>query len=212
MTPSKLFVCALAACVAAGCSDAASEAPPAPAAELQPAAPETVDAPVAETAPPLAAAPLAPDAAALPEALPPAATARPRPKRSASAPTPETVSAEDHVPLESLLRAPQEAGSSPKPPLDLSKASDADEPLPVPPPFGGLERWKDRVHVERRSDPIGRPGPKQGTYSETEAGVRVPVDESVSLEGGVRVDSRSEPGAEEPERESIPRVGVEVKF
>ena len=68
------------------------------------------------------------------------------------------------------------------------------------------------MHVERRSEPIGRAGPRQGTYSETEASVRVPVDDSVSLEGGVRVDQRNEPGSEDPERRSIPRVGVEVTF
>jgi hypothetical protein len=59
---------------------------------------------------------------------------------------------------------------------------------------------------------MGRAGPHQGTHSETEASVRLPVDDSVSLEGGVRVDSRDHPRVEEPKRSSIPRVGVEVRF
>lgn len=201
VTPSRLVVCALAF-LAAGCSEPAPDAAPAPALPPVAAVEPALETPVpdATPAPPLDATPLAPDATALPDALPAAAA-------------PQTATAENHLPLESLLLPP---GSGPpakkQAPLDLSKASAKGEPLPVPPPYGGIERWKDRLRLERRSDPIGRPGAKQGTYSETEAGVRLPVDDAVSLEGGVRVDSRSEPGGDEPQRQSIPRVGVEVKF
>ena len=45
----------------------------------------------------------------------------------------------------------------------------------------------------RRSAPRAR---VRARPAETEAGLRIPVDESVSLEGGVRVDSREEPGRE----------------
>ena len=75
-----------------------------------------------------------------------------------------------------------------------------------------LEEWKDRVRLERHTEATGPAGPKQGSVSQTDAGVRIPVDESVSLEGGVRVDQRDDPKAEEPVRKSIPRVGVEVRF
>jgi hypothetical protein len=68
------------------------------------------------------------------------------------------------------------------------------------------------VRVKRRSETIGPAGPRQSTAYETEAGLRVPLDDSVSLEGGVRVDERDKPGVEESDRKSIPRVGVEVRF
>ena len=68
------------------------------------------------------------------------------------------------------------------------------------------------MRLERHSEQVGPAGPRQGTHSETEAALRIPVDKSVSLEGGVRVDSREDPSLKEPVRKSTPRVGVEVKF
>lgn len=114
-----------------------------------------------------------------------------------------------HVPLESLLRTPLDP---PKKTLDLRTLRDKPVAAAAPTTPGALDLWKDRVHVERHTEATGPSGPRQGKVSQTDAGLRVPVDDSVSLEGGVRVDQREEPGIEKPERKSIPRVGVEVKF
>jgi len=118
---------------------------------------------------------------------------------------------ESHVPLESLMRAPRASGRSLEPPLDLRGLREPSSPPVIAPPTA-LDRWRGRVRLNRRSEAIGPAGPRQGTLSETEAGLRVPLDDSVSLEGGVRVDQREEPGVEAPERKSSPRVGVEVRF
>ena len=117
--------------------------------------------------------------------------------------------------LEDLLRIP--AGTAPRadgtggdsididtPPTESGKAST--------PERSTLDRLRDSVHLESRSEPIGPKGPRQGKRSETDAGIRVPLDDAVSVEGGVRVDRREDPGLPEAERKSTPRVGVEVKF
>ena len=208
---------ALAAVVALGCSEEAPETP----------APDDSEGISFEVAPPpvgeqsqlfAEGVPLAEAVAPVPEtppaATPPAPEKRERSALDAAAESagPEQPAAGSYVPLESLLRTPGVTTAPPPPrPVDLGAAE------PAPPAGnktapGTLERWKDRVRVQRSQEPIGHPGPRQGTVSHTEAGVRVPVDESVSLEGGVRVDSRDEPGIEKDERSSIPRVGVEVKF
>ena len=117
-------------------------------------------------------------------------------------------------PLDVLLRTPDR-----RPPpgeerpsfLDLEASSEPKARAPTLAP-GPIDRLRERVHLERRSEPIGPKGPRQGTRSETDAGIRVPLDEGVHLEGGVRVDERDEPGAEAPERKSTPRVGVEWQF
>jgi|SRR5688572_5660272 len=116
----------------------------------------------------------------------------------------------DHPPLDVLLRAPD--ASPPEKPIDLAvppPAASAPQPKPAP---GALDRLGQNIRLERRKEPIGLPGPRGGTLYETEAGLRIPVDSTVSLEGGVRVDTREEPGVEEAQRRSTPRVGVEVKF
>src|SRR5262249_54512356 len=117
--------------------------------------------------------------------------------------------AESHVPLDVLLRTPLEPGP-PKNPLVLGEPGEA--PVAVAPPASGLDRWKDPVRLQRPSEPYGISGPRQGTISQTEAGVRIPVDDSISVNGGVRVDQRDVPGVQQPERVSRPEVGVEIKF
>jgi hypothetical protein len=119
-----------------------------------------------------------------------------------------TAEAPEHPPLDILLKQPEwtEPRESP---IDLSRG--APDPAASSDP-GLLDRWREHVRLERHSEDVGPAGPRQGKVSETEAALRIPVDESVSLEGGVRVDSREDPGLEEPVRRSTPRVGVEVKF
>jgi hypothetical protein len=208
---------AIAAALALGCSEDLPET--APADDSEGISFEVAPPPVGEQSQLFAeGVPLAEAVSPVPE-TPPAATPPPpaKPKRSsrdaAAANASPEKAAEAHVPLESLLKTPGAANAPPPPrPVDLTP--------PEPPTAdgkkngtpGALERWKDRVRVQRSQEAIGRSGPRQGTVSHTEAGVRVPVDDAVSLEGGVRVDSRDEPGAEQDERSSIPRVGVEVKF
>lgn len=153
-----------------------------------------------------------PGSATAPEPAPEGSVAPDSPSRAAaSAPAPEgDALAPEPMPLEVLLRVPVTTlGEEAKRPSAL----DAVEPPPVAPqvPSAGPS-WRDRIQVERRSEAIGPAGPRQGAYSETEAGVRVPVDDRVSIEGGVRVDQRDEPGQESPERKSSPRVELEVRF
>lgn len=114
------------------------------------------------------------------------------------------------VPLEMLLRVPvTTSGAEAKRPSAL----DAVEPPSVAPaiPSQGPS-WREHIQLERRSEAIGPAGSRQGAYSETEAGLRVPVDDRVSIEGGVRVDQRDEPGQESPERKSSPRIGIDFQF
>jgi len=131
-----------------------------------------------------------------------------RPLRAAIAPPPSTT-APSHPSLDALLRLALEPGPA-KRSVDLRSQPPAAAPAPAPP--GALDRLKRQMRLERRSEPIGLAGPRQGTHSEIEAALRVPLDEDISLEGGVRVDQRDEPGAKAPQRRSTPRVGVEVRF
>jgi hypothetical protein len=133
-----------------------------------------------------------------------------RPTRTAKAPSAPAPAAAEHPPLDALFRAPQAKAAATSTAVDLGPQP-PDAPL-VPKPPGALDRLGQSIRLERRSEAIGPAGPRQGTVFETEAGLRIPVDKAVSIEGGVRVDSREEPGAKEPDRRSAPRVGVEVRF
>jgi hypothetical protein len=112
--------------------------------------------------------------------------------------------------LEDLLRIPH--GTAPSGREDRVVAPSAEIAPSAPSAPSAIDRLRDRVHLERRSDPIGPKGPRQGTRSETDAAIRVPIDDEVSLEGGVRVDQRDDPTLPEAERKSTPRVGVKVRF
>ena len=76
--------------------------------------------------------------------------------------------------------------------LDLASARAV--AAPPSPSRGALDRLGEASALERRSEPIGPAGPRQGTPRRRRRALRIPVDKSVSLEGGVRVDSREEPG------------------
>ena len=209
MRISKLVCRAAALAVLAGCSES-----PLPETPALSAAPEIADE---GTAIEMAAVSLDepevcedPDPAAPAALVVAAATPAPPKPKAAARPRVETAepSAETHVPLDALLRVP--AGSR-QAPLDLRELED--KPVAAGPPTPGVfDEWKERVRVERHTEATGHAGPNQGTVSQTDAGVRIPVDKSVSLEGGVRVDQREDPKAEEAQRKSIPRVGVEVRF
>lgn len=201
--------------MAAGCSDALPESaalpsPPEIAGEgtAIEMAPFDLEEPSAcedsDPAPPVELVVAAAEAPAPPR--PEAAKAAARPRVETTEPPTEN----QVVPLDALLRMPGGAGRTPSP-LDPRELEDKPVAAGLPPP-GVLEEWKERVRLERHTEAMGRAGPKQGSVSQTDAGVRIPVDESVSLEGGVRVDQRDDPKAEEPVRKSIPRVGVEVRF
>jgi hypothetical protein len=131
------------------------------------------------------------------------------PKRSAKSPTAPPPPSVPQPPLDALFRAPDRQPAGPSI-VDL-RASEPDAPL-VPKPPGPIDRLGQSIRLERRSEAIGVAGPRQGTAFETEAGVRIPVDDTVSIEGGVRVDSRADADAKETDRRSTPRVGVEVRF
>jgi hypothetical protein len=207
----QLVCCATALLLAGGCGEALPEHAALPAPPPIAQAGSAIElAAVSLEEPPICEDPGAPqlEATAL-EAIAPAATPASRSTQAAARPRIETTAppAEAHVPLETLLRTPPVAAA---PPLHLPLPDG--EPAAVAPPPGVLDGWKDRVRVERRTEATGHAGPKQGSVSQTDAGLRVPVDDAVSLEGGVRVDSREDPEAEAPVRQSMPRVGIEVRF
>jgi len=145
----------------------------------------------------------------VPTTVPPKPPRAPRSPAVASRESAEaSLTAESHIPLDVLLRTPLEPGP-PKNPLVLG---DPGEAPAAAPPSSGLDRWADHVRIERHSEPYGVPGPRQGTVSQTDAGVRIPVDDSISVSGGVHVDQRNQPGTPQSERDSRPQVGVEIKF
>ena len=216
----RTLAVASAAAAVAACDrgePAAAPAPaetPAPAAAAEPAVSAEPGPPEAVVIPPFdpSLPPLKLEPPPIPEPRStPRAKARGAPPRApASADT--TASAEpDHVPLDALFRASY--GQPPaEPTIDLAPA-EADPVTSGPKPPRALDRLGDSIRLERRGEAIGPAGPRQGTAWETDAGVRIPVDNSISLEGGVRVESREEPGAKQKdEARRMPKVGVEVRF
>ena len=185
---------ALGAALACGPGDAPAEFEteagvglPEPAEPIPEVTPGAVDAPT--------------PAAGAPERTQPRA---PEPDRSPQSPDAAA------LPLEDLLRLP--AASEPDSPTAVPLT-----PVEAPPENASpdeLAAWRERIRIERRSQAVGPAGPRQGTYSETDAGVSLPVGERVRIEGGVRVGAREEPGREpeEDDRQSSSRVGVEVRF
>lgn len=161
--------------------------------------------------PPFEPLPLSPPELERPYRTPPPVEAPPKQASN------EEAVEQPHAPLDALLdlsdRVPRGAPAAAEPrPVDLQNDPEAPQPAATAVEPGAIDRLKNQVHVDRRSQAIGPAGPRQGTRSETDAGIRVPLDEDVSLEGGVRVEQREEPGRETPERKSTPRVGVEVRF
>ena len=211
----SLVGAACAAIALIACEPAGPEsAPPAP---VESAAPDSIvdELPPAvqeDLAPELPAAPPTPAQPKESESPPPEAT---RPKAAATAAIAAVAAAKatardsEHPPLDILLKQPGQMQTGGSSTIDLSRG--APDPATASDP-GLLDRWRDHVRVERHTEAAGPSGPRQSTVSETEAALRIPVDKSVSLEGGVRVDSREDPGVKEPVRKSTPRVGVEVKF
>jgi hypothetical protein len=205
---------AAALCCACERAEPAQTAAPAPepqtdaVALADPTAPEVAGVPTLDPVQPPADLALPP----IPGERAPAQPARPHPashKADIAAAVAEP--AIDHPPLDVLLRAPELPPA--EEPLDLAApppaAAAPTQPKPV---SGALDRLGQNIRLDSRKEPIGLSGPRQGTLYETEAGLRIPVDSAVSLEGGVRVDTREQPGAREPDRRSTPRVGVEVRF
>jgi hypothetical protein len=187
-----------------------------PDADLPPAAGDSAGAAPAETGV-VVIPPFDPSLPALrveaPEIRPQLEAARPeRPVKRAAKPVTgaSPPDAATHPPLEALFRAPD----LPRPdlPATFDLAPPAQVRLVEPKPARAIDRLGQSIRLESHAEKIGPAGPRQGTFWETDAGVRIPVDESVALEGGVRVDSREEPGVKESERRSTPRVGVEVRF
>jgi hypothetical protein len=149
----------------------------------------------------------------IPEAQPPQVPAA-KPKIATQSRTEKsttTASAErEHPSLDALLRGRYER-STESSSVDLGSMEPITAPT-APKPPRTLDRLGDSIRLERRGEAIGPAGPRQGTLWETEAGLKIPVDKSVSLEGGVRMDSREEPGAKPQPARKTPRVGVEVRF
>lgn len=135
----------------------------------------------------------------------------PPPLAPARQPVPEPLAEAEieYLAMDALLRMP-----APGEPTPRSLKWDRDPPDAVPVVVrtpNAVDRVKERLRIERRSQPLGPAGPRQGKHSETDAGVTVPLGDDIRLEGGVRIDDREEP-ARERERTSQPRVGVEVRF
>jgi hypothetical protein len=154
-----------------------------------------VDLPLNGAAEPEPAAQSIPEPAAE-SVLEPAAQPSPEPPR-ASQP------ALDPVPLEKLLGHKPEY-RRPEPVLVLEAP---EEPTP-----GAAPGAPSPVQVRHRSQEIGPMGPDRRKVGDAEVGVSVPVDDSVRLKGGVRVDYDQDPKKERTQIESTPTVGVEVRF
>jgi hypothetical protein len=147
----------------------------------------------------------------IPEAQPPEVpVAKPKIPTQSSAEKSTTTASAEHPSLDALLRARYER-SAESSSVDLGSTEPITAPT-APKPPRALDRLGNSIRLERRGEAIGPAGPRQGTVWETEAGLRIPVDDSVSLEGGVRLDSREEPGAKPQPARKTPRVGVEVRF
>jgi hypothetical protein len=215
----RLAAAAAALCCACERAEPAPTAATAPGSDASAPQPDAValadpTAPGTAGVPPFAPPSPQPDLALPPipgEAAPASSPRRPRtPQKSSDIAAAVAAPAVEHPPLDVLLRAPELPPEAK--PLDLAPAPAVAAPRQPKPAPGALDRLGQNIWLERRKEPIGLAGPRQGTLFETEAGLRIPVDEAISLEGGVRVDSREEPGGKEPERRSTPRVGVEVRF
>jgi len=213
-TPRAWALASAAAALCCACERAepALTAPPAPQTDAialaDPTAPAVAGIPQLEPrVPPPAELALPPIPG---EAAPVRPARRPRvPQHSADIAAAVAAPAVEHPPLDVLLRAP-DLPPAPRP-LDLAPPPAAPPSQPKPAP-GALDRLGQNIRLDQRKEPIGLAGPRQGTLFETNAGLRIPVDDAVSLEGGVRVDSREQLGVREPDRRSTPRVGVEVRF
>jgi hypothetical protein len=211
MRPLRLAVIVLFAAIACACERPQSAAP---ATSASPEAAAEDASEVAETTgsdEPIVIPPFDPSLPSLkiaPAPTPQIAAAPVKPRARKRGPSTTTAAAEPaHPSLDALLRAPYEPPAASGGAIDLAPSGRVE-----PKPPRSLDPLGPSIRLERRGETIGPSGPRQGTYWETDAGVRVPVDKSVSLEGGVRVDTREEPGVKEPQRRSTPRVGVEVKF
>ena len=125
-------------------------------------------------------------------------------------------------PTSPAASAPQESALDPQPVVPLEKLLTWTEPRPSPSvdlgagarpgaeaDAGSGSGLRKRVYLKRRSEDLA-PGSQPRALETTDVGVRVPVDDSVSLRGGVRIESREE--GEERSREHTPTVGVEVRF
>lgn len=195
LIPRCLAALGLVAGLACGSEDGVASPPPSE-------GPPPVDAPAAS-----GPAPVPTEVAPRAQSAPAGGTTPARAESEATSAAEGTTEAP--VPaLEDLMRLP--ASSQPR-------SRDLLADIPPPPPDATPEEraaWRERIRIERRSSEIGPSGPRQGTYSETDAAVRVPVSDRVQLEGGVRVNEREEPGREsrEGDRGSSSRVGVEVQF
>ena len=209
-----LAAAAVALCCACERTEPARPAQPTDAIEPHPDASALADPTAPETAgvPPFESIEPQPDLALPPipgESVPANPPRRSRPAEKASDIAAVAAPTEEHLPLDTLLRAP-DLPRTESMPIDLAPLpAAAPEPKPAP---GALDRLGQNIRLERRKESIGLAGPRQGTLYETEAGLRIPVDSAVSLEGGVRVDSREEPGVDQADRRSTPKVGVEVRF
>jgi len=149
--------------------------------------------------PPAAELPIATPGAPPPPARPTASAPRPAP-----AAPPESAAADPALALDRLLRW---SDSQAPPGLDLRPGR---EPAAAAQASGGAGGGTS-VYLRRRSETHG-PAAREQALDETEVGVRVPVDASVDLRGGVRVDSREDVRTGERESKTTPTVGVEVRF
>ena len=134
--------------------------------------------------------------------------AAPAPARSAPAevrvPPSEDPLEPGLVPLEKLLDwqteyRPEPAGLRLEPPDDPTQDSST----------SGIGA---KVRIRHHSEEIGPKGPDRREVGDAEVGVAVPVNESVSVKGGVRVEYDRDPNTRRTEVDSMPTVGVEVQF
>jgi len=198
--------------------------PPVTLASSRPAAPEALsveeteafepapEAPAAETgnAEPDARVSAEPSSASERAALsvpPPAPQSVPGPEAQPGPEAPlQSQPAPEPVPLEKLLGHKPEY-RRPERGLVLEEP-----PAPQDPAQGATPGARSPIEVRHRSQEVGPMGPDRRTVGDAEVGVSVPVDDAVSVKGGVRVDYDQDPKKERTQIDSTPTVGVEVRF
>ncbi len=107
------------------------------------------------------------------------------------------------VSLETLLDVGQE------PPRERGLDFDANPHLRAAPLK--YSKKTQRLHLEHHEDELGL-ATREIKRRRTEVELSLPVDESVELRGGLRVDRHERAGQDSSERDTTPTVGVEVRF
>lgn len=124
-------------------------------------------------------------------------------RASVQEPSPE----DPHPALDNLLRLPPAEELAPEGPQSVDWAGQREEEKRE------ADRKKARAKIDFSQENVTEGLPMQEERRRTDVGVSVPVgaNDRLRVRGGIRVDER-ETSDEEREAETVPTVGVEVRF